>query len=123
LNQRLTARLGAVQTGVCAVAYLVSRATRIYLTIGGEGEIRTHETCEGPPVFKTGAFNRSATSPVISARLATRRKILPDLEAARPFARERRPNCPYGGGLAVKKSARNRNFGGGDIDSARTTLR
>ena len=32
---------------------------------GGEGEIRTHETREGLPVFKTGAFNRSATSPQI----------------------------------------------------------
>src|SRR6202142_1905103 len=30
---------------------------------GGEGEIRTHEPREGLPVFKTGAFNRSATSP------------------------------------------------------------
>jgi hypothetical protein len=32
---------------------------------GGEGEIRTHETREGPPVFKTGAINRSATSPAV----------------------------------------------------------
>ncbi len=31
---------------------------------GGEGEIRTHEPRKGPPVFKTGAFNRSATSPL-----------------------------------------------------------
>jgi hypothetical protein len=30
---------------------------------GGEGEIRTHEPRKGLPVFKTGAFNRSATSP------------------------------------------------------------
>ncbi len=29
----------------------------------GEGEIRTHETRKGLPVFKTGALNRSATSP------------------------------------------------------------
>ena len=32
-------------------------------SIGGEGGIRTHEGREAPPVFKTGAFNRSATSP------------------------------------------------------------
>ncbi len=32
---------------------------RIY----GAGEIRTHETLSGPPVFKTGAFNHSATTP------------------------------------------------------------
>jgi hypothetical protein len=31
--------------------------------IGGEGGIRTHGAREGTPVFKTGAFNRSATSP------------------------------------------------------------
>ena len=31
----------------------------------GEGEIRTHEAREGPAVFKTAAFNRSATSPRI----------------------------------------------------------
>jgi hypothetical protein len=31
--------------------------------VGGEGGIRTHGTREGTPVFKTGAFNRSATSP------------------------------------------------------------
>ena len=30
---------------------------------GGEGGIRTHEGRKPLPVFKTGAFNRSATSP------------------------------------------------------------
>lgn len=30
---------------------------------GGWGEIRTRETLAGLPVFKTGAFNRSATHP------------------------------------------------------------
>ena len=30
---------------------------------GGEGGIRTHEGRKSLPVFKTGAFNRSATSP------------------------------------------------------------
>ena len=30
---------------------------------GGERGIRTPETREGLPVFKTGAFNRSASSP------------------------------------------------------------
>ena len=39
-------------------------ADRSPVAIGGEGEIRTHEPREGPPVFKTGAFNRSATSPL-----------------------------------------------------------
>ena len=41
--------------------------------IGGEGEIRTPEPGKGLPVFKTGAFNRSATSPV----RALWRRILP----------------------------------------------
>src|SRR6188768_981993 len=35
----------------------------IYWASGGEGGIRTHGPREGTPVFKTGAFNRSATSP------------------------------------------------------------
>jgi len=30
---------------------------------GGEGGIRTHDGLTPMPVFKTGAFNRSATSP------------------------------------------------------------
>jgi hypothetical protein len=30
---------------------------------GGRGEIRTHDTLAGMPVFKTGALNRSATLP------------------------------------------------------------
>jgi hypothetical protein len=33
--------------------------------IGGSGEIRTHERVTPLPVFKTGAFNRSATLPEI----------------------------------------------------------
>ena len=31
---------------------------------GGKGEIRTHERLAPLPVFKTGAFNRSATLPI-----------------------------------------------------------
>ena len=31
---------------------------------GGEGGIRTHGRVAPSPVFKTGAFNRSATSPL-----------------------------------------------------------
>src|SRR6202142_1779197 len=33
---------------------------------GGEGGIRTPGTLSGTPVFKTGAFNHSATSPIYS---------------------------------------------------------
>ena len=31
--------------------------------INGQGGIRTHDTVAGMPVFKTGAFNHSATCP------------------------------------------------------------
>ena len=34
----------------------------------GEGEIRTPGTIAGTPVFETGAFNRSATSPGVFAQ-------------------------------------------------------
>ncbi len=33
------------------------------LTTGGEGGIRTHDTLARIPVFETGPFNRSGTSP------------------------------------------------------------
>jgi hypothetical protein len=39
------------------------QSTEMPIFIGGEGGIRTHGPREGTPVFKTGAFNRSATSP------------------------------------------------------------
>ena len=40
------------------------------ISFGGDGRIRTSETREGLPVFKTGAFVHSATSPdMIGARL------------------------------------------------------
>src|SRR6266853_3473496 len=34
------------------------------LWVGGEGGIRTHDTLARIPVFETGTFNRSVTSPV-----------------------------------------------------------
>ena len=37
--------------------------SRISSLFGGGGEIRTHEGRKPLPVFKTGAFNRSATPP------------------------------------------------------------
>jgi hypothetical protein len=51
-----------------------------HFSSGGEGEIRTHEPRKGPPVFKTGAFNHSATSPYCSNKALggdfTRQKLL-----------------------------------------------
>ena len=41
-----------------------STATILVMKLnGGEGGIRTHDGLAPMPVFKTGAFNRSATSP------------------------------------------------------------
>jgi hypothetical protein len=51
---------------------------------GGWGGIRTLETLARLPVFKTGAFNHSATHPckklkwLVAARLATNRELPPD---------------------------------------------
>ncbi len=42
----------------------------------GEGGIRTHETVAGSPVFKTGAFNHSTTSP--GARLKRKHFNIPE---------------------------------------------
>ncbi len=41
----------------------ISTASGHIAWICGEGEIRTHDTLTGIPVFETGAFNHSATSP------------------------------------------------------------
>jgi hypothetical protein len=41
----------------------IARRCRPIRPLGGEGEIRTPEALAGLPVFKTGAINRSATSP------------------------------------------------------------
>ena len=37
-----------------------------FVNSGGETEIRTQERVAPLPVFKTGAFNRSAISPLVS---------------------------------------------------------
>jgi hypothetical protein len=41
------------------------------MNVGGRGEIRTHGTLAGTPVFKTGALNHSATLPNASKPLQT----------------------------------------------------
>tara|TARA_B100001245_G_scaffold192671_1_gene151055 strand:- start:551 stop:760 length:210 start_codon:yes stop_codon:yes gene_type:complete len=45
---------------------------------GGEGGIRTLEACEGLSVFKTGAFNHSATSPALGREDTTSLTFLKD---------------------------------------------
>ena len=46
-----------------------------YCYYGGEGGIRTHDTCKGIPLFESGAFNHSATSPCFSIHFLTKLKI------------------------------------------------
>jgi hypothetical protein len=61
----------AISVAVAELPYLSSRRAPLRhgdwpagsLVFGGEGGIRTHEPLAQPPVFKTGAINRSATSP------------------------------------------------------------
>src|SRR6185295_8749322 len=57
--------LGGGATGVLALSEECCGAGRRNTTSrsGGGGGIRTHEALADPPVFKTGAFNRSATPP------------------------------------------------------------
>ncbi len=43
----------------------------VFLGAGGWGGIRTHETVTRLPVFKTGAFNRSATHPTRDCHIRT----------------------------------------------------
>jgi hypothetical protein len=61
------------------------------LDFGGEGEIRTPEALASLPVFKTGAFNRSATSPLQCKQLVTSilsgdRRPTGDRQSAASFA-------------------------------------
>jgi hypothetical protein len=70
---------------------------------GGEGEIRTREALADPPVFKTGAINRSATSPGFRSpnapRILAGRTSDHRTPAQRPARRLRvaRPlDCPRG---------------------------
>ena len=46
----------------------ISRRSSLFLG-GGWGGIRTHEELAPPPVFKTGAFNRSATHPCMKNQI------------------------------------------------------
>ena len=48
------------------------RCCSVNTKFGGSGEIRTHERVAPSPVFKTGAFNRSATLPYSNCRRESR---------------------------------------------------
>ena len=51
----------AILSGFALIALVITSLP--YSSSGGWGGIRTHETLSRLPVFKTGAFNRSATHP------------------------------------------------------------
>jgi hypothetical protein len=49
----------------CTKSNKPHRGMELISCFGGGGEIRTHERLATLPVFKTGAFNRSATPPKV----------------------------------------------------------
>ena len=65
----MCARVGGANTTLFLAAHFAKRNTKFgggekKLESGsGGGEIRTHDTLSGMTVFKTVAFNRSATPP------------------------------------------------------------
>ena len=46
------------------------------LNSGGEGGIRTPDTCYSTPDFESGTFNHSATSPALVVRYKTKPPII-----------------------------------------------
>ena len=65
-------RLGQIESGPISGTF----AGSCWNEIGGWGGIRTHEGLAPLPVFKTGAFNRSATYPIRYPLLAMQSKII-----------------------------------------------
>ena len=59
--------------------------TPVCLFFGGEGGIRTHGTREGTPVFETGLFDHSSTSPIFYLFFAQSLKKRPQHLATRIF--------------------------------------
>lgn len=81
------------RTCKCAPSFVSSqRRTRCS---GGSGEIRTHEGVAPLPVFKTGAFNHSATLPDRRGpRSSDRRPVhIPRLPALHPFGAPTHSTC------------------------------
>ena len=67
-DESLSSVLALQATKTAVVIKVVVKVTKIFFMHllsknGGSGEIRTHEQITPSPVFKTGAFNRSATLP------------------------------------------------------------
>ena len=62
-GQRMVVWVRWESNAVPASMMRLSGTTLISERVNGEGGIRTHGDPKATPVFKTGAFNRSATSP------------------------------------------------------------
>ena len=60
----------------------------------GQGEIRTHDTVAGMPVFETGAFNHSATCPTERRKLEGRRRGVNEPDGGCERSRGRAPHTP-----------------------------
>jgi hypothetical protein len=75
----------------------------------GEGEIRTPATLAGRPVFETGAFSRSATSPVCVSARARDTIPTPPTRQSPPFIGRHAPAHP----LTSAPPHSNRCCGGG----------
>src|ERR1700684_1761272 len=76
----------AVPTGNSRSEALVSLHRRL---AGGGGGIRTHEGLSSLPVFKTGAFNRSATPPGLLGFIASALTARLFASRLQPFERAR----------------------------------
>src|ERR1700719_2342400 len=63
LQRRAFRRPCSVRSAAASRSIRPPRADDERRCCGGRGEIRTHETLAGLPVFKTGALNHSATLP------------------------------------------------------------
>ena len=53
----------AIEMMILFILFFPNTLLNSFQKNGGSGEIRTHEQITPSPVFKTGAFNRSATLP------------------------------------------------------------
>ena len=90
---------------------------------GGWGGIRTHEGFAPLPVFKTGAFDRSATHPrcdIISppARIQGRNASMRLFDLAPPFYAIGR-STPFRSGAAHQRRGRDRRAGVAELVDAR----
>jgi hypothetical protein len=68
-----------------------SKQVKRIMRTGGEGGIRTPDTLSGMPVFKTGVFNRSTTSPANTVLLQSLEYVVDPAEGILEYI------CPQSG--------------------------